>query len=81
MRKRKSKKKSARPKIHVIGKIKPEHVPVVAALPVIEKWPELLPPLETDEPGMEPEQIPEEEHVLAAVPVSAWKKFCNFFTD
>jgi hypothetical protein len=62
------KKKGKRP--HVIGSIKAKHIPTLKAHPEIE----LLP---MPEAPPEPEHLPEmeEEHIVVAVPKSAWERF------
>ena len=61
----------------VIGKIKREHLDQVASLPVIgqESVTALPDALVDDEETL---ALNEPEHILVAVPKSAWDKFCDW---
>ena len=67
--------KSKRVPHRVLGKIKWEHINQIAAHPTIERG-------QTDEiaatGGYDVAALNEEEHVLVAVPKSAWQRFVDW---
>jgi hypothetical protein len=69
-----AKKKKQKQKIHhrVIGKIKREHIEQIAALPIVAPEPMTQVSAESNDAA---EILNEPEHILVAVPKSAWDKF------
>jgi hypothetical protein len=69
-------KQTKKMKAHIVGTIKPEHVPTFVTK--LSEFP-LIEPLPPSNLPVEPTETLPEDHLVVAVPKSAWEKIKEFF--